>query len=138
MYYITIFSVFLTPEGQTVYSPGVNLLINNTAQHEIYYRFRRTKKLFSQTSIINITVFSDDAFTMRKALVVGKVGRLPLSKNDGIPLFEIDRETKVDGSIVYEYRASSLPDNLYVRLFFQDESLYETMRLLPAGELKIT
>jgi hypothetical protein len=138
MYYITIFSAFLTPEGNVVYSPGVNMLVNNTAQHEIYYRFKRMKKLFSQTSVINITVFSDEAFTMRRALVVGKVGRLPLSKNDGIPLFEIDRETKVDGSIIYEYRASSLPDNLYVRLFFQEEGLYETMRLLPAGDLRIT
>lgn len=138
VYYVTIFSAFVTPEAERVYSTGVNLTVNNMAQQEIMFRFSRTKKLFSQVSVITATISSDEAFTMPRAVIIGKVGRLPLNKSDGIPLFEIDRETKVKGSVVYEYRASSLPDNLYIRLFLQDENLYENFRLLPLGGLKIT
>lgn len=137
-YYITVFSIFITPEQKRIYSPGIVLLADNTARQEVYYRFVRSKKLFSQNSVIALTVHADAGFVLPKGLIVGKVGRLPLSKNDGIPLFEVERETRVDGSVVYEYRTSSLPDNLYIRLFFQEEEHYAKLRLLPLGGLKIT
>lgn len=137
-YHITIFSIFITPEQKRIYSPGVVLLADNTARLEVSYRFARSKKMFSQNSVIALTVHADESFTLPKGLIVGKVGRLPLSKNDGIPLFEIERETRVEGSVVYEYRTSSLPDNLYIRLFLQEEEHYDKLRLLPLGGLNIT
>lgn len=138
LYYITIFSVFDTPENRRVYSPGVNLLADNSAKMEVFYKFNRTKKFFSQISVISATISGDRPFTLPRSVIVGKVGRMPLSRNDGIPLFEIDRETRVEGSVMYEYRTSSLPENLYIRLFLQDEALYSKLRLLPLGGMKIT
>lgn len=137
-YYITIFSVFRMPDGDKVYSPGVNMLVNNTAQIEVFYHLERTRRLFSHNYTINVTINSDENFVLPKGVIVGKVGRLPLSKSDGIRLFELDRETKVSGSVQFEYRVSSLPDDLYIRLFLQDDSMHESLRMLPTGNLKIT
>ena len=69
---------------------------------------------------------------------MGKIGRLPLKRTDGMPLFELDKETKVRGGVSYEYKTSLLPQNLYIRLFLYDDKLYERFRLLPASDMKLT
>lgn len=137
-YYITIYSVFITPQKTPVYSSGVHIFMNNAAKTEVFYKLVRSRKLFVQQNLITITLQSDLPVTFPRAMIVGKVGRLPLSRNDGIPLFEIEKETRIEDTAVYEYRTSSLPENLYLRLFLYDDRNYENIRLLPTEGLHFT
>ncbi|MDR2932266.1 MAG: hypothetical protein LBV27_04080 [Oscillospiraceae bacterium] len=138
LYYFKIFSVFTAPDGDRNYSPGVELRIDLTPQQEIFYQLKYTKSFFASAYSVSLTISSDSEFVLPRAVIVGKIGRLPLKKTDGMPLFEIEKETKVAGSITYEYRTSLLPKNLHVKLFLRDEMFYDKFRLLPVASLKIT
>ena len=138
IYYFTLFSVFITPNGEKVYSRGRELLVDTRPQQEVFYEFKYAKPFFSSAYTITLTIHSDEDFTLPRALIVGKIGRLPLKRTDGMPMFELEKETKVRGSITFEYKTSLLPQDLYIRLFLYDDKMYERYRLLPASDMKIT
>ena len=138
IYYFTLFSVFITPGGEKVYSKGRELMVDTRPQQEVFYEFKYTKPFFSSAYTITLTIRSDEDFTLPRAVIVGKIGRLPLKRTDGMPMFELEKETRVRGSISFEYKTSLLPQDLYIRLFLYDDKMYERYRLLPASDMKIT
>ena len=137
-YYTKLYSVFRTPDGATVFSDGVELVINNIVRQEIFYQFRYKKKMFRGGGNVSLTISSDTVFTMPKAVLVGKIGRMPLNKSDGMPLFEIEKEIRVNGQVTYQYNTGALPEDLYIRLFLRDEEDYGAFHLLPLDSAKIT
>ena len=138
IYYFRVYSVFMSPDGERRYSEGSEVVVDNRPQIEIFYEFKYTKPLFRAGYIVTLTIRADEEFMLPRAVVVGKVGRLPLKRTDGIPLFELDKETRVRGAVSFEYKTSLLPQNMYIRLFLYDDSLYERVRLLPVSEMKVT
>lgn len=138
VYYVKIYSIFTAPDGARTVSKGVELIVNNTTQQEVFYRFKYAKKLFSSSGTVSITISSPEKFVLPKAVFVGKIGRLPLKKTDGMPLFEVEKEIRVNGEITYQYRTNMLPKNLYIRMFFYEDGMYEKYRLLPAASVKVT
>lgn len=138
LYYVRIFSVFTTPDGERTYSAGMEAKLDLTPLQEIYYELKYTKAFFASAYTVNLTISSEEPFILPRSVVVGKIGRLPLRKTDGMPLFEIEKETQVGASITFEYRTSLLPKNLHVKMFFRDESLYRRYRLLPMSNLRLT
>jgi|GEM_PF-662079 len=137
-YYVKVYSVFRTPDGQALYSDGVELMVDNTAQREVFYQMQYKRKLFAGSGSVSLTISAADNFLLPKAVLVGKIGRLPLNKSDGMPLFEVEKETKVAGQITYQYQTADLPKELYIRLFLRDDELYSQYYLLPLGNPKIT
>lgn len=138
VYHMAVFAVYTMPDGKKAYSKGVRLLVNNRPRQDVLYSFEYKKKRFSGTGILEVALSSDNDFTMPKAVIVGKIGRLPLSRSDGLPLFEMEKEIRVEGTVSLQYTTSPLPPNLYVRIFLHDESMYEKFRLLPSLPVKIT
>ena len=138
IYYFTLFSVFMTPNGEKVYSRGRELMVDTRPQQEIFYEFKYSKPFFSSAYTITLTIRSEEEFTLPRAVIVGKIGRLPLKRTDGMPMFELEKENKVRGSISFEYKTSLLPQDLYIRLFLYNDKMYERYRLLPASDMKIT
>ncbi len=78
--------------------------------------------------MVTLSIRSDEEFVLPRAVVVGKIGRLPLKRTDGMPLFEMEKETRVRGGVTYEYKPAFCPKNLYIRLFLQDD---KALRALP-------
>lgn len=138
LYYFKIFSVFKTPAGDKSYSPGAGLRVDITPRQEVFYQLKYSKPFFASAYVVSLTISSNEEITLPRSVVVGKIGRLPLRKTDGMPLFEIEKEIKVTGSVTYEYRTSLLPKDLYVKLFLRDDAMYDKIRLLPVASLKIT
>jgi hypothetical protein len=138
VYYMTVFSVFTTPDGRRAYSRGVELLVNNQPQQELFYNIAYKKKRFTENGSLELAITSGEHFTLPKAVIVGKIGRLPLTRADGLPLFEFDKELRVNGSVSMQLATNALPPNIYVRLFLHDDSAYARFRLLPTSGLKIT
>jgi hypothetical protein len=138
VYYFRVFTVFASPGGEKVYSRGRDIMVDNRPQQEVLYEFKYTKPFFSSAYSVTLTIRSQEEFVLPRAVVVGKIGRLPLRRTDGMPLFELEKETRVHGSITYEYKTSLLPQDLYIRLFLYDDKLYERYRLLPGSDMKIT
>lgn len=138
VYYMTIFAVVSAPDGKRAYSRGVNLMVNNQPQQEILYGFSYRKKRFSENGTLDVAISSDEEFILPKAVIVGKIGRLPLGRSDGLPLFEVEKEFRVSGSVSLQFPTTALPPNIYVRLFLHDEAMYEKFRLLPSSGMKIT
>ena len=137
IYYCKIFSVFEEPGGETAYSTGVEMIVDLAPKQEIFYQIKYKKPLFSSAYTVSLTISADEIFVMPRGIVVGKIGRLPLRKTDGMPLFEIEKEAKVTGSITYRYRTSLLPKDLHVKLFLREDEKYSRMRLIPTSSLKI-
>lgn len=137
-YHMTIFAAYTTPAGKKEYSKGVQLLVDNRPRQEVLYAFDYKKKRFSGTGILEVTLSSDDKFTMPKAVIVGKIGRLPLNRSDGLPLFEMEKEIRVEAPLSLQYTTSPLPPNLFVRIFLHDDAMCEKFRLLPSSNVKIT
>ncbi|MCL2055658.1 MAG: hypothetical protein FWH02_00380 [Oscillospiraceae bacterium] len=138
LYYMKFFAVFTSPDGEKFYSPGVEVKVDLTPMQEILYDLRYTKSFFAAAYTVTLSIRSEDEFILPKAVIVGKIGRLPLRKTDGMPLFEIEKETRVGASITYEYRTSLLPKDLYVKMFLRDDALYGKYRLLPVSDLRLT
>lgn len=137
-YYFTIFAAFETEEGKIIHSTGTQLLVDNTPHQEIRYKVKHSKGLFSATYTTTITVWSEEEFTIPKAVLVGKEGSLPLRITDGTPYFELERDRPVTGSITFEYKTEKLPDDLYLRFFYYDNSMYNIYRPLPEKTMLLT
>ena len=138
LYYVQVFSVFATPEGEKVYSAGVEAKVDLTPLKEICYEIKYTRQFFTAAYTVSLTVSAEEEFVLPKAVIVGKIGRLPLRKTDGMPLFEIEKETRVGNAITFEYRTSLLPKDLHVKMFLRDEGLYSRYRLVPLTDLRLT
>ena len=138
LYYLKIFSVFAAPDGEKIFSPGVEYKLDLTPQQELYYELTYTRQFFTAAYTVTLTMSSEEEFTLPKAVVVGKIGRLPLRKSDGMPLFEIEKESRVGNAITFEYRTSLLPKDLHVKMFLRDEGLYSRYRLVPLTDLRLT
>lgn len=137
-YYIKIYTEFSTPDGRKVYSDGAEYLVDNTPPDEFFYEIEYKKPLFSSKRKIKVKLFADQLFDFPKAVIIGKVGQVPLDISDGEHLFELRKETGISGPITFEYETGKLPKNMYMRLFFYDESEYRHLRPLPARSLIIT
>lgn len=138
LYYMRIFSAFTSPDGEKTYSPGVEVKVDLTPLQEVFYELKYTKAFFASAYTVTLVIHSEEEFILPKAVIVGKIGRLPLRKTDGMPLFEIEKETRVGSSITFEYRTSLLPKDLHVKMFLRDDRLYGKYRLLPMSNLKLT
>ncbi len=138
VYYIKIFSTFLSPDQERYYSQGVELLANNTVQQEIFYTLSYKKPPFAKQGTLSINLASQDPALLPPAVVVGKIGRLPLNKSDGVSLLEFAKETKIHGELTYQYKLDALPKDLYIRMFLYDDSQYDRVRLLPQDSVRLT
>ncbi|MDL2233812.1 hypothetical protein LJC63_09605 [Ruminococcaceae bacterium OttesenSCG-928-L11] len=138
LYYVKIFTAFVTPDGEKTYSRGVEARVDLTPLQEVFYELKYQKSFFASAYTVTLTISSEEEFVLPRAVIVGKMDRLPLRKTDGMPLFEIEKETRVSGSITFEYRTSLLPKNLHVKMFLREEELYRKYRLLPTSNLKLT
>jgi hypothetical protein len=137
-YFMKIFAVFTAPDGAKTYSPGVEVQVDLTPIQEILYELKYSKAFFASVYTVTLVIHSEEEFILPKAVIVGKISRLPLRKTDGMPLFEIEKETRVGSSITFEYRTSLLPKDLHVKMFLRDDKLYGRYRLLPTSNLKLT
>jgi hypothetical protein len=136
-YYFKIFAIYPAPEGEAGVSDGVELLFKNQPRCEVYYRFIYKKKLLNKQAELILSVSGPKVFNMPVALIVAQTGRLPLSKNDGDPLFDLTQETRVNGEVSYHYNVQPLAPDTHLRLFLAEEKLYKQFRLMPGSELKV-
>jgi hypothetical protein len=116
----------------------VEVQVDLTPLQEVLYELKYSKAFFASVYTVTLVIQSEEEFILPKAVIVGKIGRLPLRKTDGMPLFEIEKETRVGSSITFEYRTSLLPKGLHVKMFLRDDKLYGRYRLLPTSNLKLT
>ena len=137
-YYAALYGVFTAPDGGRTYSAGATLLVNNRPRQEIYYQMTFRRRPFSDNGTLSVHLSSPQPFVVPKAVLVGKIGRFPLKRSDGLPLFELDEGQKSQTSASFQFPTSALPQDLHLRLFVYDDSLYGQFLFLPSADVKIT
>ncbi|WP_315120235.1 hypothetical protein [uncultured Clostridium sp.] len=123
--------------GKAFYSQGQKRLVVNKEPSEIFYEIKIRKNIFGKLKSAQIMVWSKEKdVNLPQLTLVGKVGNMPLQKSDGESILNIDYEaiTK-DESIDIELSNDKIRGNMYVKLFFQDDTNSRLFRIVsPAKE----
>ena len=127
-YYAMIYAVFES-ESKSVYSNGVRFMADNEPQRELFYTLKLKKGFFSSKRSLNLSVFSENEFSMPPFVLVMKQGGMPLSKEDGTVIGSVREEDEPKLIHDYSFDAGNLPKDDFVKLFFVNKSQYKRFKL---------
>ncbi|MEW9097069.1 MAG: hypothetical protein AB2417_18485 [Clostridiaceae bacterium] len=123
--------------GKILYSQGQKRLVVNKEPSEIFYEIKIKKNIFGKVKSAQIVVWSKEKeVNLPQLTLVGKVGNMPLQKSDGESIVNIDYESITkDKSIDIELPNDKIRGNMYVKLFFNDDTNSRLFRIVsPAKE----
>lgn len=127
-YYITLYSAYKV-NGELVYSDGAQFLFSNKPKADIQYSIK-VKGFFSKQVEIIFTSENKE-FTLPEIDIVSKQGSVPVYATSGVVAEHIE-EQQVSGSYKHTMPAGSFSKNSYIKVFFTDEKLYDSISLRPA------
>ena len=127
-YYITLYSACKI-NGELVYSDGTQFLFSNKPKADIQYSIK-VKGFFGKQVEIVFTS-EDKEFTLPAIDIVSKQGNVPVYATSGTVAEHIE-EQQVSGSYKCTLPAGAFPKNSYIKAFFTDEELYDSISLRPA------
>jgi hypothetical protein len=135
-YYFGVYTL-TEREGNDLFSHGQRRLVVNKSPLEIFYGIRSKRNLLGKlkSAEINISTTSKE-LNLPQLVLVAKYGNMPIQKSDGETLFTVDYQTLTkDKSVSFDLPAENIGKNMYVKLFFQDDSNSKIYRIIsPAKE----
>lgn len=127
-YYITLYSACKV-NGEMIYSDGTQVLFSNKPKCDITYSIK-VKGLFSKTVEVEFTS-GERKFILPAIDIISKQNGTPVYADSGTVIEHIE-EQQVNGSYKFTVGAGSFPKGSYLKPFFTDEKLYESISLRPA------
>jgi len=124
-YYFTIYTCSKV-SGKDFLSNGVNELVVNSEIISIGYKVI-VKKLFGKSAFIELKCQHNVAIP--EIMVVLKYSGIPLNKNDGTSLMNVNVKT-TNGSAKIEIPFNYVAKEKYIKLFFADDSSNKKFKLL--------
>lgn len=126
-YYITLYSACRL-NGELAYSEGTQLLFSNCPKLDIQYSIR-VKGFFSKQ--VEVEFKSEaNAFSMPEIDIIAKQHGIPVYANSGSVVEHIGAQN-VEGSYRVSIDAKSLPKDCYIKAFFTDIDMNDTISLRP-------
>lgn len=143
-YYFCIYAV-VEYENKTLYSEGQRRLVVNKVPQEIFYEIDLKKSLLGKLKSAKISLSSassksssKDEIELPQLVLISKIGNMPIQKSDGETLFNIDYETlKNDEIMDFELPIENIRKNMYVKLFFVDDSNSKLYRIVSPAKEKL-
>lgn len=135
-YYFCIYTVAEGSE-KTIFSEGTRRLVTKKTPSELFYEIKRKKNLFGKLKGVEVILSTTDKeINLPQLSLVSKRGNLPLQKSDGKSILNTDYQNiSCDNSIVLDLPIENIEKNMYVKLFFVDDSNSKLYRIIsPAKE----
>lgn len=124
-YYITLYSACRL-NGELAYSDGTQLLFSNCPKMDIQYSIR-VKGLFSKQIEVEFKCEAH-TFSLPDIDIVTKQHGTPVYANSGRVVEHIEAQT-VEGSLRIALDAKSLPKDSYLKAFFTDDDMNDSISL---------
>lgn len=135
-YYFCIYIV-AEYDQKKIFSEGTRRLVVNKRPSEIFYEIRRRKTILGKLKGIELILSATDKeVNLPQLVLVSKHGNMPLQKSDGETIFQTDYQTiGLDKTAALELPVKNIGKNMYVKLFFLDDSNSKLYRIIsPAKE----
>lgn len=137
-YYFCIYIVVDYNEKR-LFSDGQRRLVVNKTPSEIFYEIKRKRNLLGKLKGIELSLSTTDKeINLPQLVLVGKFGNMPLQKSDGKSVFTTDYQTISNEKSVYlNIPIESISPNMYVKLFFLDDSNSKLYRIISPAKEKL-
>lgn len=123
-----------------MYSTGRQCLVSNAGFQEIFYEVQISKSLFGKLKSSSLVLTGGNASKIRmpEAVLVKKIGNLPLRKSDGNVICTVGKGTVIrTAPEVIKIPTRELGKNAYAKLFFVDDAQSQKYRLMSRGKEKL-
>ncbi|RLC21773.1 MAG: hypothetical protein DRI57_01535 [Deltaproteobacteria bacterium] len=138
-HYFTVF-VMADEGSQTLCSTGRQSLVSNAEVQEIFYEVQIAKNLLGKIKSSSLVLTGGNASKIRipEAILVKKIGNLPLRKSDGNVVCTVKKGTVIRTEpTAIEISTRELARNTYAKLFFVDDNQLQKYRLMSRGKEKL-
>ena len=137
-YYFCIYSVVDYNEKR-LFSEGQRRLVVNKTPSEIFYEIKRKRNLLGKLKAVELILSTTDKeINLPQLALVGKFGNMPLQKSDGKSVFSTDYQTITnDKSVALNLPIENISRNMYVKLFFLDDSNSKLYRIISPAKEKL-
>lgn len=137
-YYFSIYTL-AEVEEKKIFSSGQRRLVVNKAPSEIFYQIKMKKSLLGKLKAAEL-VFSRNSteINLPQFVLVGRLGNMPLQKSDGEVVFNTEYQTLTkDTTISFNLPIEKVGKNMYVKLFFLDDSNSKVYRIISPAKEKL-
>lgn len=137
-YYFAIYT-FVEQEERRMYSSGQRRLVINKAPSEIFYEIKMRKTLFGKLKGAELVLHTKSKeINLPQFVLIGRLGNIPLQKSDGEEIFTTDYQTLTkDKEINIDLPIEKIEKNMYVKLFFLDDSNSKVYRIVSPAKEKL-
>lgn len=137
-YYFCIYTL-VEIKGEALYSEGQKRLVVNKVPEEIFYEIKIKRSFLGKLKSVELILSTTSREINSPELVlISRVGNMPIQKSDGEALFNIDYQTlKGDETIGFELPVENIRKNMYVKLFFVDDSNSKIYRIISPAKEKL-
>lgn len=137
-YYFCIYVVVESNE-KTIFSEGTRRLVVNKTPSEIFYEIKRKRTFLGKLKGAEIVLSTTDKeISLPQLALVSKYGNMPLQKSDGKSVINTDYQTiGCDKPIVLDLPMENIGKNMYVKLFFIDDSNSKLYRIISPAKEKL-
>ncbi|AKN30806.1 hypothetical protein Ccar_08120 [Clostridium carboxidivorans P7] len=130
-YYFSIY-VMVNYNGKTLFSKAQRRLVVNKEPSEIFYEIKIKKNLFGKVKSAELLLSTDEKkLDLPQLVLIGKFGNIPIQKSDGEPIINIDYDSVTSEDLIsFDIPIENLSKNMYVKLFFVDDSNSKLYRIV--------
>lgn len=130
-YYFSIY-VMVNYNGKTLFSKAQRRLVVNKEPSEIFYEIKIKKNLFGKVKSAELLLSTDEKkLDLPQLVLIGKFGNIPVQKSDGEPIINIDYDSVTREDLIsFDIPIENLSKNMYVKLFFVDDSNSKLYRIV--------
>lgn len=143
-YYFCIYAM-VEYENKTLYAEGQRRLVVNKVPQEIFYKIDLKRSLLGKLKSAKISLSAPSSklspngeIELPQLILISKIGNMPIQKSDGEILFNIDYQTlKNDEIMDFDLPIENIRKNMYVKLFFVDDSNSNLYRIVSPAKEKL-
>ncbi|AKA68367.1 hypothetical protein [Clostridium scatologenes] len=130
-YYFAIY-VMVNYNGKTLFSKAQRRLVVNKEPSEIFYEIKIKKNLFGKVKSAELLLSTDEKkLDLPQLVLIGKLGNMPIQKSDGESIINVDYDLVTSEDLIsFDIPIGNLRKNMYVKLFFVDDSNSKLYRIV--------
>ncbi len=130
-YYFAIY-VIANCNEKNFFSKAQRRLVTNKEPSEIFYEMKVKKNILGKVKNVEIVLSTDEKeINLPQLVLIGKFGNIPIQKSDGESILNIDYDVVTNDDLIsFQIPIENLTKNMYVKLFFVDDSNSKLYRII--------
>jgi hypothetical protein len=130
-YYFSIYVISNCNE-KNFFSKAQRRLVANKEPSEIFYEMKIKKNILGKVKNVEIVLSTDEKeINLPQLVLIGKFGNIPIQKSDGECILNIDYDVVTNDDLIsFQVPIENLTKNMYVKLFFVDDSNSKLYRII--------